>query len=1338
MTAPHDRTVPTPPTSPAVPTSPTFPLTDLQAAYLVGASPLMELGGFRPNLYYELDVVGLDTDRAERAVRQLIDRHEHLRTVVLPEGEQRVLDPGEAAPFRLTVVDLSAAGAEERRAGLAAVRERMRDTGPDPTGWPLFEITAVRLRPHRVRLHLAMSLLLLDSGSTRLLQDEWWRLYLDPDAELPPVTGTFRDCVLAAAARVGTPEHRAHQEYWEARLDTLPEAPRLPMERRPAAISPVLLTRRSFTIDRARWQRLRANFRAHRILPTTALLHIYAEVLGAWASSPRFCLNVLHQNWTNLHPEAAGVVGQFSATLPVEADLTEGDFWARAVRLQKQLWRDLEHADVSGVHVTRELAARRGWTSSAALPYVFNSMLAPVGHGAAAPRPACRTVHTGLRTPQVLIDNQTKDAADGGIECVWDVVDEAFPPGLPQTLFDTYRRLVEDLAAPDGAERLPELLPPGHRETVEALNRPAPAPTGRLEDPFLAQAARRPAAPAVIAPGRTLDYGELEALSGAVAARLADLAVGPGQVVPVVMSKGWEQVVAVLGTLRAGAAYCPVDAALPAERIAALLDACGCPVVLTQSHRSPELPATVAPIQVDAVDPRPGWAPAAPGSAEDLAYVIYTSGSTGVPKGVAVEHRAALNTVLDIDERIELGPEDRVFGISSLSFDLSVWDVFGTLAAGAALVLPAATSRPDPAGWAGCAAEHGVTVWNSVPALAEMLVEVVEQPDTPAAPPVRAFLLSGDWIPVTLPARMRRCRPDVRILAMGGATEAAIWSNLYEVGEPDPAWRSVPYGTPLRGQTMRVLDHRLELRPPHATGRIHIGGTGLARGYAGDQERTAERFHHHPVTGERLYWTGDLGRYWPDGTIEFLGREDRQLKIQGFRVEPGEVETALRTHPAVAECAVCAVPAPGGQLALAALVVAAEGAACDPAELAGFLRARLPSYLVPGRIRPVDRLPLTGNGKVDARAALALLDAPGPEQEGGELDDGLLKRLAELWTELLQVPALGPDSDFFALGGNSLLALRLVNRIRAEFGVELRFGEVFEAPTLRALGARLAEGGRTASCAVRLADRPGPELVLFHPVGGSVSSYLPLAQAWPGPVLAFQHPALGSGSGESDAPEPPDLASLAARYREELERLRPDGPYLLGGWSMGGVLAHEVARQLAEHGRESWLFMIDSTVRDHRVPSDETARQLEFLSDLAGGELPEAAAEAVRAAAPGTEAAAARDAAVAHGLLPAEADLPTHRRLSRVHARNLALLAAHHPGVVERPALLVVAEHAHPGADPAADWRQLCPDLAVLTRPQNHYTIVSAQELSLLVGELTTWLKNTPPGATPRDEREHN
>lgn len=1318
-----------------------FPLTPLQEAYVVGMSRMVELGGFLPGYYAELDMVNLDLPRAERAVNRLLRRHDHLRTVVDEAGTQRVLGLHETTPYRLPAADLSGLDESHRESALLATRTRMCEQGVDPARWPLFDIVVHRVRQRRFRVHIAMSLLLLDGRGIRQVMEEWRTYYHDPDADLPQSELTYRDCRLKLLAHETTPEYQEQWRYWENRLDTMPDAPRLPLAQQPSAIKTVRFTRRTHRLTASQWQRLCTAFRRHRVLPTTALLHVFAEVLGAWADAPRFCLNMLHQNWATTRPEMAGVMGQFGATLPLEVDLGQsGDFWERARYLQKQVLRDLQNADVAGVRITRELASRRGWTARAALPYVFTSMLkASPSAGQTVREPqggerlACREVTTDLRTPQVLVDNQLHDGANGGVNCVWDVVDEAFPPGLPDVMFEAYGRMLDALAGPDGAEKEPDPVPTGHRAVVAALNDDvAPAPSERLEDGFLRQVKLRPNAPAVATGGRRLTYQEVEALSRAVASWLSGQGVGRGDIVPVVMAKGWEQIVAVLGVLRAGAAYCPVDAALPAERVRHLLESCSARVVLGQAHTGlgADVLGARPTLAVDRVQPAREPLAAPPGTPEDLAYIIYTSGSTGQPKGVMIEHRAAVNTIVDINQRLALTPEDRVFGISSLSFDLSVWDVFGALAAGAAVVLPRASSRPDPVGWAQAAATHGATVWNSVPALAQMLAEVVEKwPE--GAPPLRVFMMSGDWIPLPLPDRLRTVWPGVRLIAMGGATEASIWSNIHEIDKVEAGWQSVPYGVPLRNQTMRVLDHRLDLRPPWAVGRIHIGGVGLSKGYWRDEKRTAERFVRHPETGERLYWTGDLGCYRPDGTIEFLGREDRQLKIQGFRVEPGEVEAAVRQHPVVGECVVSGVESSGGQRRLVALVVPREGEQLDNRSVRAHLASRLPHYLVPGQIHVLDRLPLTPNGKVDVTAALATVatrSRPEPASVAGDATAGeVVERLSALWAELLDLPAVEPDSDFFALGGNSLLALRLIGRIESDFGAELQFGEIFEAPTVRALAERIEDRDRVAACRVTLAgdsasDRGG-ELFLFHPVGGSVSSYTVLARAWSGPVHAFQSRALAEGT---TAALDPDLKAMAVAYREELQRVRPDGPYVLGGWSMGGVLAHEVAGQLSALGHRTTVFMIDSDLTEVRSPATEAERHLEFLGDLAGGRLPAAARDAMKDSVPDRLVEIGVRLAADHGWLPAETAPHQYELLLRVHAHNLAILADHQVSASSVPTLLLVAGQVE-RPDPVPAWRDRCSSLDVEVWPHDHYSIVAPDLMPAIADRVTAWLESLPP-----------
>jgi amino acid adenylation domain-containing protein len=1304
-----------------------FPMTDIQVAYMVGKSQLIELGG-RQQYYIELDAAGFDPVRAEEALNLLIRRHEHLRTVMLDNGEQRVLDEDETPRARIHVHDLTSLNRADQEAAIAHTAERMCDEGLDPNGWPLFEVVVSQIRHHRSRVHLRVSLLLLDAPSIRQTIGEWRELYDDPAAKLPPVEQTFREWRLSLLEYEKTDAFRDQWLYWKKRLDSLPEAPQLPLSRQPKSIDSVSFTGRTTFLTKEEWQQFCANFRRHKVLPTTALIHVYAEVLGAWAATPHFCLNVVHLNMANRHKGPGNAVGQRTATLPLEVDLRgDAGFWERARRLQTQLWRDMANSDVTGVRISRELAALYGWTERAVFPYVFTSNQGPgwdsmTGTG----RPAYRFLRRIQHTPQVLIDNQIRDAPDGGIGSNLDFVDAAFPPGLPEAMSDAYRRILHALARPDAANIEPDPVSPGHRALISAVNDTrGEMPAGRIESGFLRQAAAEPGAIAIVTSQRTLTYEDLEKESRAVARWLLERGIEQGEIVPVIMAKGWEQVVAVLGALRAGAAYCPIDSATPIQAMLGLLDECNARVALTQAGGPPMIDALreVPVLHVDQVKPSGSEPiPAIRGDASDLAYVIYTSGSTGRPKGVMIEHRGALNTVLDINQRVGLGPEDRVFGISSMSFDLSVWDVFGSLAAGSTLVIPDGAPWPDPIGWAAMASCHGVTVWNSVPALTEMLAEVAEQRSDLGLAPIRAFLLSGDWIPTSLPDRLRRVWHGARVVAMGGATEASIWSNIYEVGDVDPGWRSIPYGVPLANQTMWVLDERLDVRPPWAAGQIYIGGCGLARGYLRDEEGTSDRFIRHPRTGERLYRTGDLGRYWWDGTIEFLGREDRQVKILGFRVEPAAIEAAIRSHPDVHECAVCPEKAPGGQQRLVSLVVPRPGRRLDPQIITGHIRAHLPHYMIPGQIHIADRLPLTRNGKVDVAQEITAVRRAESRADDDGADSPLAKKLGTLWAELLELPSVDPDSNFVALGGNSLLALRMINRVRAELGVDLALGQIFETPTVRELATYIERGVPSTRYAIELAGGSGEDLFLFPVLGGSVTPYAALARAWDGPVVAFQGQAFTGGSGRTYSSSLPEIAAI---YREELQRRKPDGPYVLGGWSLGGYLAYEVARQLTEQGQRSNVFMIDSDLQDIVLPSTGKERHLAFFITLALGPPPKTAVEAISNAPAGNLTEFARDVAVSHGLLPAEVDAAGYEHLLVAHEHELRAVAGYEPGRLDQPTLLILAADETGRPDPEGAWREVCPRIEVETAPGDHFSIGTSERLQEIARRVAAWVSRT-------------
>ncbi|MEU0005702.1 amino acid adenylation domain-containing protein [Streptomyces sp. NPDC006314] len=914
LRAGHDRVTVTP--RPAERHAP-FPLTDVQTAYLLGRRDVFDYGSVACHAYGELRFATLDPDRLEAAWQTLIDRHDMLRAVVEDEGAQRVLES--TAPYRIAVTDLRSATGTETAAALAAVREEMEHQVL-PTGtWPLFDLRITLLADHAL-LHLSIDFLIADYISLHLLLDELRTLYTDPDASLPELPVTFRDYLLAERRLRQGPHRERDRAYWLDRIDDLPPAPPLPLREGRRRGGPARFDRHQLVLAPERWRALRRRAVERGLTPSGAVLAAYAEVMGRWSGRERFTLDLTLLNRLPLHPQVASLVGDFTSVELLAVDRRRGaTFTQRATAVLGQLFEDLDHRLFTGVEVLRELARRRG-QEAALMPVVFTSAIglreqdAPDGtaHAGSAEDPGNAVpdgelVHGISQTPQVWIDCQAMERR--GSLCVnWDVRDGVLDETVVTDMFTAFRDLLARLADGDDPweSSSPVRLPAAQLERRNRANATdAPLSDALLHEGALTAALRTPDAPAVITGDRRLTHGDLAARAAAVTRALRAAGCAPGDPVAIVADKGWEQIAAVLGALSAGAVYVPVDTHQPAARRERMLRDAGVRHALIRSG-TPGLPPDVTAITVDTLTPEPVPVrlPARLRTPDDLAYVIYTSGSTGSPKGAMITHRGAVNTIDDINRRFSVGSDDRVLALANLGFDLSVYDVFGVLAAGGCLVLPDPARRADPSHWVAQMAEHDVTLWNSVPAQLHMVNEYLGTNPVPL-PRLRLALLSGDWIPVRLPDSIRAKVPGLRVVSLGGATEASIWSILHPLdGEVPEDWPSIPYGTPLANQRFHVLDADFEPCPELVAGDLYIAGAGLAAGYLHDEEKTAERFVRHPLTGERLYRTGDLGRYLPSGEIEFLGRNDRQVKIRGHRIEAAEVEAALQSHPAVAASAV--------------------------------------------------------------------------------------------------------------------------------------------------------------------------------------------------------------------------------------------------------------------------------------------------------------------------------------------------------------------------------------------------------------------------------------------------
>ncbi|MEH2390266.1 MAG: amino acid adenylation domain-containing protein [Nostoc sp.] len=540
--------------------------------------------------------------------------------------------------------------------------------------------------------------------------------------------------------------------------------------------------------------------------------------------------------------------------------------------------------------------------------------------------------------------------------------------------------------------------------------------------------------------------------------------IGQGGALPIVaicMEKSIEMVVGILGILKAGAAYLPLDPSYPKARLAFMLEDINAQIVLIQHQLVSALPAQER--QVICIDA--DWQDIAASSIENphsgvqpshLAYVIYTSGSTGKPKGIAINHLGVVNNITDLNRSYRVGSDDRVLVLSSLSFDMCVYETLGLLAAGGTLIVPSQAIAKDPAQWARLIQQHQVTVWNSAPALLKMLVDYVSSRPEIWPKSIRVAFLGGDWIPTTLPQRLQELTDGTEVVCMGGATEASIHSILYQVDTTDPNWKSIPYGKPMANQKAFILDPHLQPVPIGVPGELHLGGIGLARGYCDRPELTRMKFIPAPfseVQGGRIYKTGDLTRYLPDGNIQLLGRIDYQVKLRGHRIELGEIEAELRKHTAVKECVALVIgnSMDSATQRLVTYVIPTQHPHPSPEELRHFLKQKLPEYMLPSAYMLVDKFPLSPNGKIDR---LKLLELTPESLELTSSDTFVLPRspleqvIALIWVEVLRVNSMGINDNFFAIGGHSLIATQVINRLQEIFPIEVALRLIFQSPTV--------------------------------------------------------------------------------------------------------------------------------------------------------------------------------------------------------------------------------------------------------------------------------------------------
>lgn len=1037
-----------------------FSMTDVQRAYWIGRTAGVSLSGVGSHGYQEFDCGALDVERMQKAWDKVIARHDMLRATVTREGMFRVMP--EAPPLRWEIEDLRPLDAEEREQRLAARRQGLSHRVPDLSVWPVITLGASIIADDFVRVHLSCDAVMADVYSIGNCLRELSFFYAHPEERMPAPGMTFGQYTEEQKRKEQTEFYHECRKYWQDRLADFPAAPQLPTrEEQPQAQR---FRRLRAGLKPEQWAAFKVMCNRHALTPSVALYAAFAAVMGQWAARPDFCLNVTVFNRESENPAIQEVVGDFTTTMLSAARKMRPQerFIDYARELDARFWKDVEHSAYSGIKVLQDISELQ--RRPVLMPIVFTSALGAgdVGeildtNNGVFGKPA----YTITQTPQIWLDHQVLEE-DGRLVFNWDVVEGVFDEDLQNAMFRCYGRLVEALCRPDADWQQP--VEPELPEEQMARRRsaePSFADDDRLlHQGFLEHVLAAPHKKAVIAPDRTLTFGELFQAAYAVARQLKSALPQKthNALVGVGLAKSWEQIAAVMGILLTGAAYVPVDPAWPRARRAAILKQGVMAVVAEQGAQ----PADWADLPLAAVTQESAPASAAAEvlavtrqtSPDRLAYVIFTSGTTGTPKGVMMTHRAVQNTLHDINARFGVTANDSVFAISALSFDLSVYDIFGVLSAGGHLVLPAESEIRDPSAWVRRLSSHPATLWNSVPTLWQMFVEY----GMAAERMPRLALLSGDWVPPRLPGDSCRFSPETRVTSLGGATEAAIWSIAYETSPNDPpaGWKSIPYGRALAHQEMLVLHEDLTPCPDDVPGELFIGGRGLALGYLGDRALTDQRFITHPRHGARLYRTGDMARWRSNGQIEFLGRSDTQVKVNGFRIELGDIEAALASLPGVHAAVAAVVPLAGATRGLVGYVALRRPqCALSPNDLHAALRSRLPLYMVPQHYVILDHLPLSDNGKVDRkRLPTPQLEEAATQEKGTELEE----RIRGVVGQHLGISSFGLHDRFFDLGATSLLMVKIHRSLNQMLPQQIALIQLFEAPSVHALAALITQG----------------------------------------------------------------------------------------------------------------------------------------------------------------------------------------------------------------------------------------------------------------------------------------
>ncbi len=862
-----------------------FELTKIQASYELGKTGVYEYGGTGCQIYVELRFKEIELSKFQMAWEKVIKRHDMLRAIILPSGYQRVLERVEIPK----IPQIFTRNNKEYEEQILKIRNLYSQKMYTSDNWPLYDLCITTYDTENI-IHFSMDMLIGDSVSVRIILKELLYFYSGEDNKLDQLEITYKDILEYRQNTLFLPKqlekNQRDKKFWMERIDTLPEPPDLSNNKN---ILDAKFEHKVAILGKDTYSSLLSAAAKKNVTISLLLFAAYSEVIGRWSRNKEYCMNITTMNRPNIHPQIYNIVGDFTDVIIMDVRETDGNsFEKRILTLQERLWTLMEHNSFSGVDVIRELRNKN--RNSVIVPYIFTSTIGIDNIGTECIDIAYRE----SRTPQVFIDCQV-GCRDGELEICWDIRKSIFNGNTAQELFEAFVNLVCEMAENEDIyhEEFPVKLSHSSKVIRDRVNSTLKKYEPEfLYDGFIKQVLEEPEKIALVDQNGKYTYKQMYEMACGAADNLYEHGFKTGDKVAVIAEKSVFQISAVLGILIAGGIYVPIDLNQPDNRIFEILMNVGAQIAFATDKLSKKISqigiSTITSIKK--VDKQPQFLEVQP---SEPAYIIFTSGSTGIPKGVVISHRSAMNTIRDVNQRFQIDSSDTVLGVANLAFDLSVFDIFGTFAAGGILVLPDEHKIDNAEYLANLVADNQITVWNSTPAQMEILLAASKAIKKSGNMMLKRIFLSGDWINPKLSEEIMDVYPNAQVYSLGGATEASIWSIFHKIIKEDTKGKSIPYGCPLSNQRFYILDKKMQDSPDWVIGNLYIAGDGLALEYYGDKETTDKKFIYDERLGERLYYTGDIGRYREDGTIEFWGREDTQVKIRGHRIELGEIESAM-------------------------------------------------------------------------------------------------------------------------------------------------------------------------------------------------------------------------------------------------------------------------------------------------------------------------------------------------------------------------------------------------------------------------------------------------------------